>query len=240
MERMKRKYNVNVVMKEPRIPYRETIRAVAEGHGRHKKQTGGRGQFGDAHVRLKPLPRGEGYRFTDAIVGGVIPGKYVPAVDKGIQEAAERGILGGFPVVDFEAECYYGSYHAVDSSELAFKLAGSLGFQEAAQKADPVILEPVMEVEVLTPEEFLGDVIGDLNQRRGRILGIDTAGRAQRVRALVPQSELYKYATGLRSLTQGRAAHSRKFYAYEELPHSEVQKVVETARREREAELAAR
>ncbi len=240
MERMKRKYNVNVVMKEPRIPYRETIRAVAEGHGRHKKQTGGRGQFGDAHVRLKPLPRGEGYRFTDAIVGGVIPGKYIPAVDKGIQEAAERGIVGGFPVVDFEAECYYGSYHAVDSSELAFKLAGSLGFQEAAQKADPVILEPVMEVEVLTPEEFLGDVIGDLNQRRGRILGIDTAGRAQRIRALVPQSELYKYATGLRSLTQGRAAHSRKFYAYEELPQSEVQKVVETARREREAELAAR
>jgi elongation factor G len=240
MERMKRKYNVNVVMKEPKIPYRETIRAVAEGHGRHKKQTGGRGQFGDAHVRLKPLPRGEGYRFTDAIVGGVIPGKYIPAVDKGIQEAAERGILGGFQVVDFEAECYYGSYHAVDSSELAFKLAGSLGFQEAAQKADPVILEPVMEVEVRTPEEFLGDVIGDLNQRRGRILGIDTAGRAQRIRALVPQSELYKYATGLRSLTQGRAAHSRKFYAYEELPQSEVQKVVETARREREAELAAR
>jgi elongation factor G len=239
MERMKRKYNVNVVMREPKIPYRETIRAVAEGHGRHKKQTGGRGQFGDAHIRLKPLARGEGYRFSDAIVGGVIPGKYVPAVDKGIQEAAERGILGGFPVVDFEAECYYGSYHSVDSSELAFKLAGSLGFQEAAAKADPVILEPVMDVEVLTPDDFLGDVIGDLNQRRGRILGVDTAGRAQRVRALVPQSELYKYATSLRSLTQGRAAHSRRFHGYEELPQSEIPRVVETAKKER-AELAAR
>ncbi len=239
MERMKRKYNVNVMMKEPKIPYRETIRAVAEGHGRHKKQTGGRGQFGDAHIRLKPLARGEGYRFTDAIVGGVIPGKYVPAVDKGIQEAAERGILGGFPVVDFEAECYYGSYHSVDSSELAFKLAGTLGFQEAAAKADPVILEPVMDVEVLTPDDFLGDVIGDLNQRRGRILGVDSAGHAQRVRAVVPQSELYKYATSLRSLTQGRAAHSRRFHGYEELPQAEIPRVVEAAKKER-AELAAR
>jgi elongation factor G len=240
MERMKRKYNVNVVMKEPKIAYRETIRATAEGHGRHKKQTGGRGQFGDAHVRLKPLPRGEGYRFTDAIVGGVIPGKFIPAVDRGIQEAAERGILGGFPVVDFEAECFYGSYHNVDSSELAFKLAGTLGFQEAARSADPVILEPVIEVEVSTPDEFLGDVIGDLNQRRGRILRIEPADGVQRVFALVPEAELHRYATSLRSLTQGRAVHSRRFHAYEELPQAEVQKVVESARRERDSELAAR
>jgi elongation factor G len=237
-ERMRRKYNVGVTSREPRIPYRETIRTVAEAHGRHKKQSGGRGQFGDCHVRLKPLARGEGYRFTDAIVGGVIPGKYIPAVDKGVQEAAERGILAGFPVVDFEAECYFGSYHSVDSSEIAFKIAGSLAFQEAAQKASPAILEPILEVDVYTPDEFLGDVIGDLNQRRGRILGIEPAGRSQRIRALVPQSELYKYATSLRSLTQGRAVHSRRFSSYEEVPQAEVPKVVDTARKEREAEVA--
>ncbi|HET7322625.1 MAG TPA: elongation factor G, partial [Longimicrobiaceae bacterium] len=157
LERMKRKYNISVTTEAPRIAYRETIRAEAEGHGRHKKQTGGRGQYGDCHLRLRPRERGEGYLFTDAIVGGVIPGKYIPAVDKGVQEAAARGILAGFPVVDFEAECYFGSYHSVDSSEIAFKLAGTLAFQEAAQQAKPVILEPVMEVEVYTPEEFVGD-----------------------------------------------------------------------------------
>jgi elongation factor G len=238
LERMRRKYNVGVTLRQPRIPYRETIRTVAEAHGRHKKQSGGRGQFGDCHLRLKPLPRGEGYRFTDAIVGGVIPGKYVPAVDRGVQEAAERGILAGFPVVDFEAECYFGSYHSVDSSEIAFKIAGSLAFQQAAEQASPAILEPILEVEVLTPEDFLGDVIGDLNQRRGRILGIEPGGRAQRVRALVPQAELYKYATSLRSLTQGRAVHARRFSSYEEVPQSEVPKVVEAARKEREAEVA--
>lgn len=238
LERMKRKYNVAVTTSEPRIAYRETIRATAEGHGRHKKQSGGRGQFGDCHIRLRPLPRGEGYRFTDAIVGGVIPGKYIPAVDRGVQEAAERGILAGFPTVDFEAECYFGSYHSVDSSEIAFKIAGSLAFQEAASAADPVILEPVMEVDVDTPEEYLGDVIGDLNQRRGRILGIEPAGRSQRVRALVPLSELYKYATSLRSLTQGRATHARRFGSYEEVPQNEVPKIVDLARRERDAEMA--
>ncbi|MBW3629717.1 MAG: elongation factor G [Gemmatimonadetes bacterium] len=238
VERMRRKYNINVRMKEPRIPYRETIRAVAEAHGRHKKQSGGRGQFGDAHVRLRPLPRGEGYRFVDAIVGGVIPGKYIPAVDKGVQEAAERGVLAGFPVVDFQAECFFGSYHAVDSSEIAFKIAGTLAFQEAAQRANPVILEPIMEVEVDVPEEFLGDVIGDLNQRRGRILGIDAAGRLQRVHALVPQAELYKYATTLRSLSQGRAAHTRRFKGYEEVPQGAAQAVIDAAKKAREAEVA--
>lgn len=239
LERMARKYNVKVTTREPRVPYRETITAVAEGHGRHKKQSGGRGQFGDCHLRLKPLQRGEGYRFTDAIVGGVIPGKFVPVVDKGVQEAAERGILAGFPVVDFEAECYFGSYHSVDSSEIAFKIAGSLAFQTAAGQAKPVILEPILEVDVLTPEEYLGDVIGDLNQRRGRILGIEPAGRAQRIQAYVPQSELFRYATMLRSLTQGRAVHSRRFSSYEEVPQSEVAKVVDLARQEREAEVVA-
>jgi elongation factor G len=240
LERLKRKNNVEVVTAPPRIPYRETIRTVAEAHGRHKKQTGGRGQFGDAHVRLKPLARGEGYRFTDSIVGGVIPGKYVPAVDKGIQEAAVRGVLAGFPVVDFEAECYFGSYHSVDSSEQAFKMAGILAFNAAAEKADPAILEPVMQVDVFTPDDFLGDVIGDLNQRRGQILGIEPAGRNQRVRALVPEAELYKYSTTLRSLTQGRATHARTFHAYEEVPAHEVPKLVETVKKEREEMAAAR
>lgn len=238
LERLKRKNGVDVVIKAPRIPYRETIRAVAEAQGRHKKQTGGRGQFGDAHLRLKPLDRGSGYRFTDSIVGGVIPGKYIPAVDRGVQEASARGVLAGFPMVDFEAEVYFGSYHTVDSSEMAFKVAGSMAFQAAAERAQPVILEPVMQVDVFTPDEFLGDVIGDLNQRRGHILGIEPAGRNQRVRALVPQAELYKYATALRSLTQGRATHTRTFHAYEEVPGHEVPRVVESAKKERE-ELAS-
>jgi elongation factor G len=175
---------------------------------------------------------------VDAIVGGVIPGKYVPAVDRGVQEAAERGILAGFPVVDFQADCFFGSYHSVDSSEIAFKLAGTLAFQEAAQQASPVILEPIMEIEVDTPDEFLGDVIGDLNQRRGRILGIDAVGRMQRIHALVPQAELYKYATTLRSLSQGRAAHTRKLKGYEEVPQSAAQGVIDSARKDRGAELA--
>jgi elongation factor G len=240
VERLKRKNGVAVVMKAPRIPYRETIRAISEAQGRHKKQTGGRGQFGDAHVRLKPLTRGEGYRFTDSIVGGVIPGKYIPAVDKGVQEAAQRGVLAGFPMVDFEAEVFFGSYHTVDSSEAAFKVAGSLAFQQAAEKAQPVILEPVMRVDVFTPEDFLGDVIGDLNQRRGQILGIEASGRSQRVRAVVPQAELYKYSTTLRSLTQGRATHTRVFHSYEEVPAHEVPKLVDAAKKEREELAAAR
>ncbi len=240
LERMKRKHNVAVRMREPRIPYRETIRGTAEAHGRHKKQTGGRGQFGDCHIRLRPRERGEGYLFVDAIVGGVIPGKFIPAVDKGVQEAAQRGILAGFPVVDFQAECFFGSYHPVDSSEIAFKLAGTLAFQEAAANADPVILEPVVEVTVAAPEEYLGEVIGDLNQRRGRILGIEATGRHQRVRALVPQAELYRYATALRSLTQGRGTHTRSDHGYEELPASEVQRVSDAARKDREVEALAR
>ena len=239
IERLKRKNGVGVTIKAPKIPYRETIKSPAEGHGRHKKQTGGRGQFGDAHVRLKPLPRGSGYKFTDSIVGGVIPGKYVPAVDKGVQEAAARGFLAGFPVVDFEAEVYFGSYHAVDSSEMAFKMAGILAFNAAAEKAHPVILEPIMEVEVFTPDEFVGDVIGDLNQRRGQILGMEPAGRNQSVRALVPQAELYKYSTALRSLTQGRATHTRRFHSYQDVPAHEVPKLVEAAKKEREERQAA-
>jgi elongation factor G len=234
LERMKRKYHVEVVTEEPRIPYRETIKKTAEAHGRHKKQTGGHGQFGDCHVRLRPQPRGAGYKFTDAITGGVIPNKFIPSVDKGIQEASKRGILAGYPVVDFEAELFFGSYHAVDSSDIAFQIAGSTAFQLAAEQASPILLEPIVEVEVITPEAYMGDVIGDLNHRRGKILGMEQDGQKTRVRALVPQAELYKYATTLRSLTQGRAMHKRKFHSYEEVPALQAKKVIEAAKKERE------
>lgn len=234
MERMKRKFHVSVVTEAPRIAYRETIRKQAEAQGKHKKQTGGHGQFGDCHVRLKPLPRGSGYKFTDAIVGGVIPGKFIPSVDKGVQEAARRGILAGFPVVDFEAECFFGSYHSVDSSDIAFQMAGIQAFNNAAEKAGAVILEPIMEVEVITPDAYMGDVIGDLNHRRGKVLGMDQDGAKAHLRAVVPQAELENYATTLRSITQGRAYHTRKLHGYEEVPQQVAAKIIEQAKKERE------
>ncbi|HEX6306822.1 MAG TPA: elongation factor G [Longimicrobiales bacterium] len=234
IERLKRKYHVEVLTEEPRVPYRETFRKQAEAQGKYKKQTGGHGQFGDCHVRIKPLPRGSGYRFTDAITGGVIPNKFIPSVDKGIQEASKKGVLAGYPVVDFEAECFFGSYHTVDSSDIAFQIAGSMAFQKAAESANPVILEPIIEVEVVTPEAYMGDVIGDLNHRRGKILGMEQDGQKTRVKALVPQAELYKYATTLRSLTQGRAFHSRRLYGYEEVPANVQGKIIEAAKKERE------
>lgn len=234
MERMKRKFNVSVTTESPRIPYRETIKKKAEAQGKHKKQTGGHGQFGDCHVRLKPLPRGSGYVFTDAIVGGVIPNKFIPSVDKGVQEAAKRGILAGYPVVDFEAECFFGSYHAVDSSDIAFQMAGIQAFNKASELANPIILEPIIEVEVVTPDQYMGDVIGDLNHRRGKVLGMDQDGSKAHVRALVPQAELENYATTLRSLTQGRAFHKRKLHGYEEVPQHVAQKIIEQAKKEKE------
>ncbi|HEX6135106.1 MAG TPA: elongation factor G [Longimicrobiales bacterium] len=234
IERLKRKYHVEVLTEEPRVPYRETFRKQAEAQGKYKKQTGGHGQFGDCHVRIKPLPRGSGYTFTDSITGGVIPNKFIPSVDKGIQEAAKKGVLAGYPVVDFEAECFFGSYHTVDSSDIAFQIAGSMAFQKAAEAANPVILEPIIEVEVVTPEAYMGDVIGDLNHRRGKILGMEQDGQKTHVKALVPQAELYKYATTLRSLTQGRAFHSRRLYGYEEVPANVQAKIIEVAKKERE------
>jgi elongation factor G len=226
LERLKRKYNVEVETEQPRIAYRETITAAAEGQGRYKKQTGGRGQFGDCWIRLRPRGRGEGYEFMDSIKGGVIPGKYVPSVDRGIQEAAERGLLAGYPVVDFTAEVYDGSYHSVDSSDIAFKIAGSMAFQKVAMQAGPKLLEPIMEVEVTTPEEYMGDVMGDMNQRRGRVLGMDSRDGRATVRARIPQAELYKYAAALRSMTQGRGHHTRKLVGYEYVPDHEAQKLI--------------
>ena len=234
IERLKRKYGVEVTTEQPRIHYRETIRKQAEAQGRYKKQTGGRGQFGDAYVRLKPLPRDEGYVFTDSITGGVIPNKFIPSVDKGIQEAASKGVIAGYPVVDFEAECYDGSYHSVDSSDVAFQVAGSLAFKKAVQQAAPVLLEPVMKVEITTPDEFMGDIMGDLNQRRGKIQGMDSQGSKTVIRALVPEAELYKYATTLRSMSHGRAVHTREFDGYEEVPQHVAEKIIAEAEREEE------
>ncbi len=231
-ERMKRKYGVSVETEPPKIAYRETITKTAEGQGRHKKQSGGRGQFGDCYVRLSPLPKGSGYEFIDSIKGGVIPSKYVPSVDKGIQEASQRGILAGFPVVDFSAEVYDGSYHSVDSSDIAFKLAGSVAFQKVAQMAGPTLLEPITEVSVTTPDEYMGDITGDITSRRGKILGMDSDGGRTTIRAQVPEAELYKYAAALRAMTQGRAHHSRKFIGYEAVPADQAKQIIAEAKKE--------
>jgi len=225
-ERMKRKYGVSVTTEAPKIAYRETITRTAEGHGRHKKQSGGRGQFGDCYVRLKPMPRGGGYEFKSSIKGGVIPTKYVPSVDKGIQEASRKGIMAGFKMVDFCAECYDGSYHAVDSSDIAFKLAGSAAFRAVAQKAGPTILEPIIEVSVTTPDEFMGDVTGDITSRRGKIMGMDSDGGRTTIKGRVPEAELYKYAAALRSMTQGRAHHARKLIGYEPVPADQAKVII--------------
>lgn len=240
MERLRRKYGVNVETEAPRVAYRETITKEAAGQGKYKKQTGGRGQYGDCWVRLRPLPRGEGYRFVDAIVGGVIPNKYIPSVDKGIQEAAQRGILAGYPVVDFEAECYDGSHHSVDSSDIAFKVAGSLAFQNVAPQAGPILIEPIMEVEITTPDEFMGDIMGDITQRRGKVLGMEARGGRTVIRAHVPEAELQKYATALRSMTQGRGFHARRFVRYEEVPPHVAERVIADAKARKEKAAAAR
>jgi elongation factor G len=235
-ERMARKFGVSVVTEQPKIAYRETITRAAEGQGRHKKQSGGRGQFGDCWIRLKPGKPGSGYQFVDAIKGGVIPGKFVPSVDRGVQEAAERGIVAGFPVVDFTAECYDGSYHAVDSSDIAFKLAGSHAFKSLALQCGPILLEPIVEVAVTTSDEYVGDILGDLTSRRGKVQGMDPGNGRTTVRALVPESELFKYAATLRSLTQGRAHHTRRHVGYEAAPDHVAQKV----KQEREAQEASK
>ncbi len=235
LEKLERKHNVEVETEQPRIAYRETITRQAEGHARHKKQTGGRGQFGECWIRLRPLSRGEGYDFVDSTKGGVIPSKFIPAVDEGIREAAERGVVAGYPVVDFQAEVYDGSHHSVDSSEQAFNAAGSKAFRSVVEEAAPILLEPILEVEVRTPEEYMGDVIGDLNQRRGRVVGMDSEGTWQVVRAQVPEAEMYKYSAALRSITHGQASHSRSFYQYEPVPSQVAERIVEQAGERREA-----
>jgi len=228
VEKMKRKYNVEVNLEIPKIPYKETFKKKVSVQGRHKKQSGGHGQFGDCWVEFEPRERGAGYEYVDRIVGGVIPKTYIPAVDKGIQESSERGILAGFPCIDFRASVFDGSYHTVDSSEMAFKIAGSLAFKKAMEQANPILLEPIMELEVITPDEFMGDIMGDLNSRRGRVLGMDNRGKNQVVRALVPMAEIQTYAPDLRSMTGGRGVFNMKFAHYEEVPAQIAQKVIES------------
>jgi elongation factor G len=234
VERMRRKFNVEVTLHIPKIPYRETIKKKVRVQGRHKKQTGGHGQFGDCWVAFEPLPRGSGFEFVDAIVGGVIPKTYIPAVEKGIIESAQRGVLAGFPCIDFKATLDFGSYHAVDSSEMAFKIAGSLAFKKAAEEAAPVLLEPIMKVTVTTPEEFMGDIMGDLNSRRGRVQGMDSAGKNQVIKAEVPLAEFLTYAPDLNSMTGGRGVYTMEFSHYDEVPSHLAQKVIEEVKKQQE------
>ncbi len=235
VERLKRRYGVEVELREPRVPYLETIRRQARGYGRHKKQTGGRGQFGDCHVIIEPLDGYQGYEFVDEIVGGVIPQQFRPGVDKGIQEAMQHGELAGAPVTGVRVRLVDGKYHPVDSSELAFKIAGSLAFKDAYAKADPVLLEPIMEVEVTVPDETVGAVNGDLNARRARLQGMDSQGGMTVVKAEVPLAEMLTYSQSLTSLTGGRGDYSMSFLRYEEVPSHIAQRVIEEARKEREA-----
>lgn len=235
MDRLKRKFGVEVESETPKVPYRETITMKAEAQGRHKKQTGGRGQFGDAWVRLEPLPRGDGYQFVDEVVGGSIPRQFIPSVDKGIHEALTRGILAGNPVVDIKATVYDGSFHNVDSSDMAFQLAGVLAFQAAALKANPVILEPVSAVEIVVPEVFMGDVISDLNGKRGRVMGMEPVGGGkQRIKATVPQSEMLRYAIDLRSIARGRGKFKAEYSHYEEVPAHTAQQIIEHSKKAKE------
>ena len=232
--RLARKFGVHADLKRPRIAYRETFKGKAEGQGKHKKQSGGRGQYGDCWIRIAPLPRGSGYEFENEIVGGVIPGKFVPAVDRGVQESAQRGVVAGYPVVDFRVECFDGSYHDVDSNEMSFKMAGILAFRNVAPEARPVILEPILDIEVWTPAENLGEVMGDLSSRRGQILGSEADGRLTKVRASVPEAEMYKYSTQLHSMTHGRGTFASKFASYQEVPPDVAQRIVEGRAKEKE------
>ncbi|MFQ5584452.1 MAG: elongation factor G, partial [Calditrichia bacterium] len=234
LKRLTQRFGVEIETVVPRIPYRETIRKKAEAQGKYKKQTGGRGQYGDAHLRLEPLPRGEGIEFVNAIVGGVIPGKFIPAVEKGARETCQNGVMAGYPVVDIRVTCFYGSYHNVDSSEMAFKVASSMALKKAFMEANPVLLEPIYELQVKVPEEYMGDVMGDISGRRGKILGMDADGRFQVIKAKVPLAELHKYSTILRSMTQGQGIFHREFSHYEEVPGDEAQKIIEEARKEKE------
>jgi elongation factor G len=235
-DRLKTNFGVEVELEKPKIPYRESIKSKAEAQGKYKKQTGGRGQYGDCWLRLEPLPRSTGFEFVDEVVGGVIPGKFIPSVEKGVTEALENGPLSGNRVVDLRVSVYYGSYHDVDSSDMAFKIAGSMGFKNAFAKADAYLLEPIYNIEVMIPEEYMGDVMGDISSRRGRIMGMERDGNMQKIKAQVPLAELYKYSTSLRSLTQGRGYHTMDFSHYEEVPREIAGKVIEEVKKEKEEE----
>ncbi|MBW2506210.1 MAG: elongation factor G [Deltaproteobacteria bacterium] len=231
-EKIKRKYGVEMELHTPKVPYKETLKGRARVQGKHKKQSGGRGQFADTWIEIEPLPRGGGYEFVDKIVGGVIPKTYIPAVDKGIQEAMEKGVIAGYPMVDVKVQLVDGSFHAVDSSELAFKIACSLAFKKAAAEANPVLLEPIMNITIRVPEDCVGDVMGDLNSRRGRVMGMDSEPRNEVINAQVPMAEIQKYAADLTSFTGGRGAFEVSFSHYEEVPGQLAEKIIEAAKSE--------
>ncbi len=232
VEKLRRQFGVEVELRTPKIPYKETLKGTAEAQGKYKKQTGGRGQYGDCWLRVEPLPPGAGFEFVNAIVGGVIPRQYIPAVQKGVIERMARGVLAGYPVVDTKVTVYDGSFHTVDSSEMAFKIAGSLGFKKSALEAKPVLLEPITEMEIVVPEENVGDIIGDLNSRRGRVLGVEARGRSQIVKALVPLAEVLRYSSDLRSITSGRGQFTMRMAAYEEVQAAIAEKIISQAKKE--------
>jgi len=234
VERMKRKYNVDVNLLPPRIPFKETVKGRSEAQGKYKKQTGGRGQYGDTWLRIEPLTRGGGFEFVDDIFGGAVPRNFIPSVEKGVRDAMKKGILAGYPIVDIKVTLYDGSYHDVDSSDMAFQIAASMGLQKGFMEAHPILLEPIMNVEVTTPADHAGDVIGDLNSRRGRIVGMEPAGETASVRAQVPMAEMLTYETTLRSMTGGRGGYSMEFSHYEEVPAFIAEKVIKDARAEKE------
>jgi len=229
VDRMKREFKVEANVGAPQVAYRETVRKKIEQEGKFVRQSGGRGQYGHVYLRIEPREPGDGYEFENAIVGGVVPKEYIPAVDKGVQEQLQNGVIAGYPVVDVKVTLYDGSYHDVDSSEMAFKIAGSMAFKEGALKASPVLLEPIMKVEVVTPEEYMGDVMGDLNRRRGIVQGMDDGVAGKIIRAEVPLAEMFGYATALRSATQGRANYSMEFTKYAEAPANVAEAVIKKA-----------
>jgi elongation factor G len=233
VEKLKRKYGVEVLLKEPKVPYRETIKKAVKQHYRHKKQSGGRGQFADVHIEVEPLPRGSGYEFVDKVVGGVVPRQFIPAVDKGVQEAMRHGILAGYPVQDFRVTLFDGSHHSVDSSEMAFKIAGSMGFKNAMEVANPVLLEPIMHMEITVPDDCMGDVIGDMNSRRGKVLGVEPQSGSQVISVLVPMAEVLKYAPDLRSMTSDRGLFTMEFAQYEEVPPHLTAKILAEVKKDK-------
>jgi elongation factor G len=227
LEKLKRKFGAEVTMKTPKVPYKETIRAKSKAQGKYKKQSGGHGQYGDAWLEIEPLPRDSGFEFVDKIVGGVVPRQYIPAVEKGVIEAMHEGVLAGYPMVDVRVTLFDGSYHAVDSSEMAFKVAASMGFKKAMEGAKPVLLEPIMSVEVIASDDTLGAVIGDLNSRRGKVQGVTPQSGGQSIKALVPMSEMLTYAPTLNSLTSGRGMYTMEFFGYEDVPSHLAQKITQ-------------
>jgi elongation factor G len=229
IDRLKREFKIEANVGAPQVAYRETVHKTVEQEGRFVRQSGGRGQYGHVWLRLEPKEHGSGYEFVNAIVGGVVPKEYIPAVDKGVQEQMNNGVIAGYPVVDIKVTLFDGSYHEVDSSELAFKIAGSMAFKEGARRADPVLLEPIMKVEVVTPEDYLGDVMGDLNRRRGIVQGMEETPAGKIIRAEVPLAEMFGYATDLRSATQGRATYSMEFAKYTEAPVAIAETVIKKA-----------